>query len=366
MNTPLGKGLESLIPEKQPEETPVLLAPSSSSSESEHESNIAPAGVDIGAVPMTHAASVISPVPVISPIEPVVASDASATPTARSYQDHFAPRRNDAVFWIEVEKIEPNPFQPRREFAEEALRDLAGSIREYGLLQPVLVTKREIETPSGLEVKYELIAGERRWRAAKLAGLSQIPAMIRRGIPDDRVKLELAIIENVQREELNAMERAHAFKQLIDEFHLVQREIATRVGKSREMIANTLRLLALPQEIQQAVHGGHISEGHARAVLMAGDDQQKQFDVYHAILNDRLSVREAENRARQVGGKTFTPRKRPSKVEDPEMRQWQSRLQEQLGTKVQLQRIGERGKIVVEFYSEEELRGLLHKLVKEV
>ena len=299
-------------------------------------------------------------------IQPVNTDAGSITPvsTARSYQDNFIPRKSDAVFWIEIEKIEPNPFQPRREFAEEALRDLAGSIREYGMLQPVLVTKREIETPTGLDVKYELIAGERRWRASKLAGLTQIPAMIRRGIPDDRVKLELAIIENVQREELNAMERARAFKQLMDEFHLVQRDIAARVGKSREMVANTLRLLALPQEIQQAIHGGQISEGHGRAVLMVGDDVQKQFETYHAILNDGLSVRGAENRARQISGKTLTPRKRAASItEDPEMRQWQNRLQDRLGTKVHLQRIGQKGKIVVEFYSEEELRGLLHKLI---
>lgn len=364
MDTPLGKGLESLIPDRRPEDTSAEL-PSSSQSDQ---------GVGVSspvALPQAIPATNISALPVSdqhgSSPDPMAVSDGVIAPVsaARSFQDHFTPRRGDAIFWIEIEKIEPNPFQPRREFDDEALRALAGSIREHGVLQPILVTKRETETPTGLEVKYELIAGERRWRASKLAGLSQIPATIRRGVPDDRVKLELAIIENVQREDLNAIDRAHAFKRLIDEFHLVQREIAGRVGKSREMVANSLRLLTLPQEIQQAVHGGQISEGHARAVLMAGDDTQKQFAVYHAVLNDRLSVREAENRARQVGGKIFTPRKRPSKIEDPEMRQWQSKLQEQLGTKVQLQRMGDRGKIVVEFYSEEELRGLLHKLVKE-
>lgn len=344
MDTPLGKGLESLIPNKRPDELP-----SAASEISQVDTPSAPAEVMLANDPQ----------PEVLPPDP-------AAFTARTYQDNFTPRRGESVFWIEIEKIEPNPFQPRREFNEDALKGLSSSIREHGVLQPVLVTKREIETPSGLEVKYELIAGERRWRASKMAGLSQIPAVIRRGIPDDRIKLELAIIENVQREDLNAMERARAFKQLVDEFHLVQREIAVRLGKSREMVANTLRLLALPPEIQQALHSGQITEGHARAVLMAGDDAIKQFDVYHAILSDRLNVREAENRARQVAGKAFTPRKRPAQVQDPEMREWQSRLQEQLGTKVQLQRVGERGKIVMEFYSEEELRGLLQKLVKEV
>jgi len=376
MDTPLGRGLESLIPDRQPEDTSAVLP--SSPSVSDQEVSISLADAPPSVIPVASVSPLHSSGPIFSQAtgseprpegrEPMITSDeaVATVSTARSFQDHFTPRRGEAIFWIEIEKIEPNPYQPRREFEDEALRALAGSIREHGVLQPILVTKRETETPTGIEVKYELIAGERRWRASKLAGLSQIPATIRRGVPDDRVKLELAIIENVQREDLNAMERAHAFKKLIDEFHLVQREIAGRVGKSRELVANTLRLLLLPQEIQQAVHGGKISEGHARAVLMAGDDVQKQFEVYHAVLNDRLSVREAENRARQVGGKTFTPRQRPSKkVEDPEMREWQSKLQEQLGTKVQLQRIGERGKIVVEFYSEEELRGILHKLVKE-
>lgn len=330
MSDPLGRGLESLIPEKAPDDVPEL-----------------------------------SDITEETPTEQKpVSSNMPATP-ARTYQDHFVPRRGESIFWIEIDKIEPNPYQPRREFNEEALRDLASSIREHGILQPVLVTKREIETSSGLEVRYQLIAGERRLRAARLAGLSQIPAVIRRGIPDDRIRLELAIIENVQREDLNPMERARAYKQLIDEFHLVQREIAERIGKSRELIANTLRLLFLPTEIQESLHTGRITEGHARAVLMAGDDQKKQFEVYNSILNDHLNVREAENRARQIGGKTFTPRKRPAQSQDPEMRQWQNRLQEKLGTKVQLQRMGERGKIVVEFYSEEELRGILDKLIKE-
>lgn len=280
-------------------------------------------------------------------------------------QDHFTPRRTESIFWIELEKIQPNPYQPRREFDEATLQELAGSIREHGILQPVLVTKREIETPSGLDVKYELIAGERRWRAAKFAGLSQIPAIIRRGIPDDRIRLELALIENVQREDLNAMERARAYKQLMDEFHLVHRDIAARIGKSREAVANTIRLLSLPEEIQQAVHGGRITEGHARAVLMGGENIQKQYEIFHAIVAERLSVREAESKARQIAGRIFTPRKRAAQVQDPEMREWQTRLQDRLGTKVLLQRIGDRGKIVVEFYSEEELRGLLDKLVRE-
>ena len=336
MTEPLGRGLESLIPDKAPEEVPENLV-------TEEE--------------VVVSQKVLTPHPRLSSL--------GATP-ARTYEDHFTPRRGDSVFWIEIEKIEPNPYQPRREFGEDALRGLSASIREHGVLQPILVTKREIETPTGLEVRYQLIAGERRWRAAQLAGLSQIPAVIRRGIPDDRIKLELALIENVQREDLNPMERARAFKQLIDEFHLIQREIAERIGKSREMIANTLRLLALSPEIQTALHEGRITEGHARAVLMAGDDAVKQAEVYNAVLMDRLNVREAENRARQVSGKIFVPRRRPAAMQDPQTREWQRQLEDRLGTKVQFQKLGERGKIVVEFYSEEELRGILDKLIREV
>lgn len=333
----LGKGLDSLIPDKQPDEIPdILTAPE----------------------------EVLIEEPTAKNVKSGLASLGKST--ARSYQDHFTPRKGDSVFWIEVEKIASNPFQPRREFDEEALKGLAVSIREHGVLQPILVIKVETETSTGLDVRYQLIAGERRWRAAKLAGLSQIPAVIRRGIPDDRIRLELALIENVQREDLNAMERARAFKQLIDEFHLVQREISERIGKSREMVANTLRLLYLPQEIQEALHGGRITEGHARAILMAGEDETKQQEVYKSVLLDRLNVREAENKARQVSGRVFVPRKRAAQVQDPEMREWQNKLQEKLGTRVRLERLGERGKIVVEFFSEEELRGLLDKLIKEV
>lgn len=336
MTEPLGKGLESLIPDKAPEEVPESLM-----------SNEDPA-----------------PPPATEVKPPVSLSELGRTRTS-NFNDHFAPKKSEAIFWIEVDKIEPNPFQPRREFDEAALNGLASSIREHGVLQPILVTKREIDTPTGLEVSYQLIAGERRWRAAQLAGLSQIPAVIRRGVPDDRLKLELALIENVQREDLNPLDRARAFKQLIDEFKLVQREIAERIGKSREMVANTLRLLALQPDIQTALHQGRITEGHARAILMAGEDPLKQTQVFNAVVMDRLNVRETENRARQVGGRIFVPRRRAARVMDPEMRTWEQKLEEILGTKVKVERLGEKGKIVVEFYSEEELRGILDKIIRE-
>lgn len=336
---PLGKGLESLIPDKYPAETPGgdsfepgTAEPRNSLPESPAESESPPA--DLGEI----------------------------NRRVRASEDRIAPKRGDSVFWIEIEKIESNPFQPRREFSEEALSGLAASIREHGVLQPILVTKREIETPRGIEVRYQLIAGERRLRAAEKAGLSQIPAVIRRGVSDDRIKLELALIENVQREDLNPMERARAFKRLVDEFNLVQREVAARIGKSREMVANSLRLLTLPPEVQVAVESGKLSEGHARSILMAGNDPARQMELYRAIIEDHLTVRESENRARQVSGKPFVPKRRPGAVQNPEFRAWQRELQEWLGTKVHLQQNGGRGRVVVEFYSEEELRAILAKL----
>lgn len=329
----LGRGLDSLIPNKSPDEVPAVSLPSGGVEERGRERPEAGLGE--------------------------VRSDAAQ---ARTYNDHFLPRKDDSIFWIELEKIEPNPFQPRREFSEDALNELASSIREHGVLQPILVTKREFESPAGLEVRYQLIAGERRFRAAKIAGLSQIPAIIRRGIPDDRIRLELALIENVQREDLNAIERGRAYKRLIDEFHMVQREVAERVGKARETIINTMRLLTMPQVIQDAIVAGTITEGHARAMLIAGDDT-KQMEVFRAVVADRLNVREAEAKARHVGGKILQPRKRASM--DPELRQWQTQLQDRFGAKIQLQRMGERGRIVMEFFSDEELRGILDKLIRE-
>lgn len=325
----LGKGLESLIPYKKPEDTS--------------------GGLDV------------------AKDETVVSKDSLAKKTAQArteFDDRLTPRRGDSIFSIEVDKVEPNPLQPRRELEKKALEELAHSIREHGVLQPILVVRRETETPAGITVQYQLIAGERRWRAAKLAGLLQIPAVIRRGMPDDRVKLELALIENVQREDLNPIDRARAFKKLSDEFGLIQREIAVRIGKSRENVANTMRLLALPEDMQTAIQEGRISEGHARAILMAGEDAAKQYQVYREIIAERLNVREAENRAHQVSGKPLLMRKRASQIQDPHIREWQKRLQDWFGTKVLVQKIGGKGKIVVEFYSEEELRAIFDKMVE--
>ncbi len=198
---------------------------------------------------------------------------------------------NNSIFWIEVEKIRPNPYQPRKEFDEHKLGDLAESIRQYGVLQPLVVTRHEVEKDDGgIAVEYELIAGERRWRASKLAGVSQVPSLIRDIKENDQIKLELAIIENVQREDLTPIERARAFSRLVQEFNFKHSQIAKRVSKSREYISNTLRLLTLPEEMQEALGIGKISEGHARSLMMLSDKSEEQTTLFKEVLAKKLTV----------------------------------------------------------------------------
>ena len=194
--------------------------------------------------------------------------------------------QNNSIFWVETEKIVPNPYQPRKEFDQDALKDLADSIRQYGVLQPLVVTRREIsrEDGSGIDVVYELIAGERRLRASHIAGLHQVPVIIRKET-DDKVKLELAIIENLQREDLNPIDRALAFEQLYNQFGLTHAEIGKRMGKSRVYVSNSLRLLSLPEEMKKALIEGRINEGHTRPLLMLSDRIDEQDTLFKEILS---------------------------------------------------------------------------------
>src|ERR1700733_10184756 len=198
---------------------------------------------------------------------------------------------NDSIFWIEVDKIQPNPFQPRKEFDTTQLQSLSDSIRQYGVLQALIVTRKEIaKDDGGLAVEYELIAGERRLRASKLAGLSQVPVLIKTGHEgNDLMKLELAIIENIQREDLNPIDRARAFERLSKEFGFKHLAIATKVGKSREYVSNSLRLLALPEVMQDALGQGKISERHARPLMMLGDRPQEQNTLFKEIMFRKLT-----------------------------------------------------------------------------
>ena len=214
-----------------------------------------------------------------------------------SGSDPSAPLRKEAVFAVEVDKIKPNPYQPRREFNKEAIADLADSIKMHGILQPLIVTKEIKEVPQGERVEYQLIAGERRLRAAKILNFKTVPVIIRNATP--KAKLELSLIENVQREDLSALEKAFAFKQLIDDFGLRHLDIAKRVGKSREVVTNTLRLLQLSSKIQQGLKEGKITENHARAVLII-KNPQKQDLFYDIIIREGLPPKEAEKRARDI------------------------------------------------------------------
>ncbi|NTV44067.1 MAG: ParB/RepB/Spo0J family partition protein [Candidatus Yonathbacteria bacterium] len=268
------------------------------------------------------------------------------------------PYFENAIFYIEVEKIKPNPYQPRREFDEGALRELADSIRMYGVLQPLVVTRREFaKEDGGMGVDYELIAGERRLRASKLAGLLQVPAVIRVMEDDSRMKLELAIIENLQREDLNPVDRAVAFRKLMDEFGFKHIEIAKKVGKSREYVSNTVRLLSLPQEVLDAISTGKISEGHTRPLLMLGDRPEEQMTLFKEITFKKMSVREAEGIARRIA----YDRVRKHTL-DPEMVEMEEKLTEALGTRVRIDRRDVGGKITIDFFSNDDIRFILDAL----
>ncbi len=269
----------------------------------------------------------------------------------------------NSVFWIEVEKIKPNPYQPRREFDEARLRDLAESIRMYGILQPLIVTRREYEKEEGgLAVEYELISGERRLRASKLAGLAQIPALIRNGEEDSKIKLELAIIENLQREDINAVDRARAFERLAKEFNMKHIQIAEKVGKSREYVSNTMRILSLPDAILDAISEGKISEGHTRPLLMLMERPDEQMTLFKDITLNKMSVREAEAMARRVA--VDRVRKRDWSHE-PEITEMERKFKEVLGTKVTINRSENGGRITIDFFTPEDIKNIFEKITHE-
>jgi ParB family chromosome partitioning protein len=269
---------------------------------------------------------------------------------------------NDSIFWIDIDKIVPNPFQPRREFDQAQLQSLADSIRQYGVLQALVVTRKEMpKQDGGLAVSYELIAGERRLRASKIAGLSQVPVLIKVGDEtNDLLKLELAIIENIQREDLNPVDRARAFQRLVDEFGFKHIEIAKKVGKSREYVSNSLRLLALPAEILDAVSQGKISEGHARPLMMLNDRPEEQTTLFKEIMFKKLTVREAEAIGRRIA---YDKIRKKGATLDPETQEIEEKLTETLGTRVSIEKRENGGKILIDFFSKDDLREIL-ELIK--
>ncbi len=271
---------------------------------------------------------------------------------------------NNAIFWVEVEKIKPNPYQPRREFDEAKLNDLAKSIRQYGVIQPLTVTRREFEkTDGGIATEYELIAGERRLRASKIAGVAQVPVIIRADYDDDKTKLEVAIIENLQREDLNPIDRAHAFQRLVAEFNFKHVQVAEKVGKSREYVSNTIRLLTLTSEMQQALSEGKISEGHTRPLLMLIDRVEEQRVLFREIMQKRLTVRDAESIARRIA---FDKVRKKEYIYAPEILEMERELTEALGTRVAIEPKEHGGKLTIDFFSEDDLQTLFAALASRI
>lgn len=246
-----------------------------------------------------------------------------------------------------IEEIQPNPFQPRKAFGDEQLQELAGSIREKGILQP-LVVRRKGES-------YELIAGERRWRAAQKAGVKEVPILIK-DVPESEI-LELSLIENIQRENLNPIEEAEAFKGLVDHFHLTQEEVSRKVGKDRTTVANTIRLLKLPPEIRQSLADGAISMGHARAFLSL-DGLEKQKLAFKKVLAANLSVRQTESLVKRIHSKGHPRHSKNNQEWSPMVEE----LQRVLGTKVRIVGNRKRGRIEIEFYSQDELDRIIDQL----
>jgi len=283
-------------------------------------------------------------------------------------EDRIAPE----VMLLPLDSIRANPDQPRREFSEEALEDLTRSIKDQGVLQPVLV--RPLRDVDGFD--FEIVAGERRWRASRLAGLTEIPALVRE--VDDEQSLALALIENLQREDLNPIEQANGLRQLVERFGLKQDDLAGRVGKSRSAVANTLRLLQLPEDVQKEIGSGAVSAGHARALLSMNDDQAR-LELLARIKQDGLSVREAEDMAghwkrRGEFPETLEPaagpvdqaaspaRKREKQPLAEELRAAQADLAQAFGVKVMVAGTAEKGKITFHFDAAEQLRDLLVRL----
>lgn len=266
---------------------------------------------------------------------------------------------------VDIRHIEPNPQQPRKRIIPETIDELAASIREHGLLQPLLLT--EINTAQG--PRYQLIAGERRWRAAQRAGLSQVPAIVKGVTPQQM--LELALVENVQRADLNALEEAEAYRQLIQDFNLTQEQVAHKVGKDRTTVSNALRLLKMPDALKQALLDDQISEGHARA-LMQVTEPARQKSLLKQVSEHNLSVRQTEELVRrtlaqsdqatvQIGANVNRP---PSTVvRPPASHSIEEDLRRALGTKVELYHSQRGGKIIIEFYSDEELDAIYEKIV---
>jgi ParB family transcriptional regulator, chromosome partitioning protein len=260
----------------------------------------------------------------------------------------------NGILLVSVDLVSPNPRQPRSMMHPAELDDLTASVREHGVLQPLIVT------PGDQTGRYVLIAGERRLQAARLAGLTKVPVLVREAT--DQQRLELAIIENVQRSDLSALEQAEAFRQLAEDFDLSHEDIASKVGKSRVAVTNTLRLLKLPDAVKNALIEGRVSEGHARA-LLALSTPESQTAALRTVLVQELNVRQTEELVRKLSGEKPVRRAKPATV--PEVAELEERLRSSLGTKVTLRTGRKGGTLIIHYYSDEELDALMGRLLHE-
>ncbi len=257
-------------------------------------------------------------------------------------------RAPEKIWVIPLSEIAPQKDQPRRYFDPEALQDLASSIKEHGVLQPLLLHEKR-------DGGYEIIAGERRWRAAKLAGLTNIPAIVKQ--LSDQGRLEVSLIENIQRADLNPIEEAFAYKRLMEEFSLTQEKVAEKVGKSRSVIANTVRLLELPDEIQRALIEKRINSGQARALLSLKNEKE-QLEALSSMLGTKISVRDLENKVRKIKSSGVIRR-------DPNLSYAEEKIRVALGTKVNITQKGDKGVINIAYFSKEELARLVRRIIGE-
>ncbi|MFZ0828371.1 MAG: ParB/RepB/Spo0J family partition protein [Verrucomicrobiia bacterium] len=267
-----------------------------------------------------------------------------------------APDTRERVQRVALDRIRPCPLQPRKDFSAEALRELADSIREQGIVQPLIVRER-----GGF---FELIAGERRWRAAQLLQLAEVPIITREA--DDRAVLELALIENLQRENLNAIEEAHGYEQLAGQFQLTQEEIAVKVGKSRAVVANAVRLLKLPQVVQNFVREGRLSVGHAKVILGITDEKQQKLAA-ERVIKEGLNVRQTEGllaklQVRDSRRAGLKPETVAAPGSDPHVASLEDRLREKFGTKVRLRYVQGKGAVEISFFNDEDLERILQIL----
>lgn len=265
----------------------------------------------------------------------------------------------DTVFYLPVNQIQPNPLQPRKSFNDEALQDLATSIKESGVLQPIIVSRVQND---GNTPRFQILTGERRWRASKLAGMKEIPALIR-DLPTDQENLRLAVLENIQRENLNPIELAQAYRRLVDEYGMEQENIGKKIGKSRQSVGNTMRLLTLPQPIQEDIKNEMLSENHARAILALPTDELR-LKLWKEIKELKLSARHAEVAARKYKS---TPSKSALTL-DALTKDMVVKLEAHLGTKVTIEpgkHVSDGGKVVIKYFSNEDLRNIVRKITGE-